>query len=83
MREKLPPGAQRSEFLLERGMIDCIVNRHQLKERLFQLLEYLTGNERTYQASVGAPVLYGQSLGKLPQKLKELLALAEVETRVK
>lgn len=80
MRQKLPPGAQRSEFLLEKGMIDCIVNRHQLKEKLLQVLEFLTGNERDYQEPSTYRVLYGQSLGKLPQKLKELLTLAEVET---
>jgi acetyl-CoA carboxylase carboxyl transferase subunit beta len=80
MRQKLPPGAQRSEFLLERGMIDCIVNRHQLKEKLFQLLTFMTGNEREYQEPSTYRVLYGQSLGKLPQKLKELLSLAEAGT---
>src|SRR5579862_8240029 len=80
MRQKLPPGAQRSEFLLEKGMIDCIVNRHQLKEKLFQLLEFLTENEREYQESSAYRVLYGQSLGKLPQKLKELLSLAEMNS---
>jgi acetyl-CoA carboxylase carboxyl transferase subunit beta len=80
IRQKLPPGAQRSEFLLERGMIDCIVNRHQLKEKLFQLLDYLTGNKRDYQEPSAYRVLYGQSLGKLPQKLKELMSLAEAET---
>ncbi len=79
MREKLPPGAQRSEFLLERGMIDCIVNRHELKQKLFQFLEFLTGNDRTFQEPNPYHVMYGQSLGKLPQKLKELLALAEAE----
>ncbi len=77
IRQKLPPGAQRSEFLLEKGMIDCIVNRHQLKEKLFQFLEFFTGNERTYQNSAAFRVLYGQSLGKLPQKLKELISMAE------
>ncbi len=80
MREKLPPGAQRSEFLLERGMIDCIVNRHELKQKLFQLLDFLTGNERLYHENTTFQVMYGQSLGKLPQKLKELLALTEAET---
>jgi len=80
MRQKLPPGAQRSEFLLERGMIDCIVNRHQLKEKLFQLLQLLSGNEREYQEPSTYRVLYGQSLCKLPQKLKELMTLAEAET---
>lgn len=43
-REKLPPGAQKSEFLLEKGMIDCIVNRHHLKEKLSLILNYLTEN---------------------------------------
>lgn len=80
MRQKLPPGAQRSEFLLEKGMIDCIVNRHQLKEKLFQLLDFLTDNERIYQEPSAFKVLYGQSLGKLPQKLKELMTLAEAKT---
>lgn len=77
MRQKLPPGAQRSEFLLEKGMIDCIVNRHQLKERLFQLIDFLTNNERDFQEPSTYRVLYGQSLGKLPQKLKEMMTLAE------
>ena len=79
MREKLPPGAQRSEFLLERGMIDCIVNRHELKQKLFQLLDFLTGNERIFQEHTALKVMYGQSIEKLPHKLKELLALAETQ----
>lgn len=43
-REKLPPGAQKSEFLLEKGMIDCIVKRHQLKEKLSLFIEFLNHN---------------------------------------
>ncbi|WP_242396245.1 acetyl-CoA carboxylase, carboxyltransferase subunit beta [Anaeromyxobacter oryzisoli] len=38
IREKLPPGFQRSEFLLEHGMIDAIVPRLELRDRLAQLL---------------------------------------------
>jgi acetyl-CoA carboxylase carboxyl transferase subunit beta len=75
---KLPKGAQKSEFLLEKGMIDCIVNRHELKEKLFLFLSFLTGNERMFAMSQEYRVLYGQSLGKLPQKLKELLTLSEL-----
>ncbi len=80
MRQKLPPGAQRSEFLLEKGMIDCIVNRHELKQKLFEMLDFLTDNERSFQESSAFRVLYGQSLNKLPQKLKELITLAEAKT---
>lgn len=41
IRQKLPAGFQRSEFLLEHGLIDMIVQRKELKERLKQLLDYL------------------------------------------
>jgi acetyl-CoA carboxylase carboxyl transferase subunit beta len=41
IREKLPPGFQRSEFLLEHGMIDAIVPRHELRDRLVQLVSLL------------------------------------------
>ncbi len=41
IREKLPPGFQRSEFLLEHGMIDAIVARPELREKLRQILSLL------------------------------------------
>ncbi|MBM4171326.1 MAG: acetyl-CoA carboxylase carboxyltransferase subunit beta [Ignavibacteria bacterium] len=40
----LPEGFQRSEFLLENGFIDFIVNRKQLKEKLSHLLFYFNSN---------------------------------------
>lgn len=42
--QQLPPGAQRSEFLLQHGMIDCIVTRHELKQKLAKFLEFFEGN---------------------------------------
>lgn len=42
--QKLPPGAQKSEFLLKHGMVDCIVNRRELRSKLSDFLEFLTGN---------------------------------------
>ncbi len=41
IRQKLPAGFQRSEFLLEHGLIDMIVHRKNLKTTLSQLLDYL------------------------------------------
>ncbi len=41
IRQKLPQGFQRSEFLLEHGLIDMIVHRKEMKETLAQLLHYL------------------------------------------
>jgi acetyl-CoA carboxylase carboxyl transferase subunit beta len=48
IRQQLPPGAQKSEFLLKHGMIDCVVKRHQMKEKLAQFLDFFTGNDREY-----------------------------------
>jgi len=42
IRQKLPAGFQRSEFLLEHGLIDMILHRKNLKATLSQLLDYLS-----------------------------------------
>lgn len=42
IRQKLPEGFQRSEYLLEHGMIDMIVRRQEMKERLSQVLRVFT-----------------------------------------
>jgi acetyl-CoA carboxylase carboxyl transferase subunit beta len=42
IREKLPEGFQRAEYLLDHGMVDMVVHRKELKRVLAQLLCYLT-----------------------------------------
>ncbi len=42
VREELPEGFQRSEFLLEKGAIDMIVHRSELREKIYQILSALT-----------------------------------------
>jgi acetyl-CoA carboxylase carboxyl transferase subunit beta len=42
VRETLPEGFQRAEFLLEKGAIDMIVDRRQLRDRLADLLTLMT-----------------------------------------
>jgi acetyl-CoA carboxylase carboxyl transferase subunit beta len=42
IREKLPEGFQRAEYLLEHGMIDMVVHRKDLRATLAQLIGYLT-----------------------------------------
>jgi acetyl-CoA carboxylase carboxyl transferase subunit beta len=44
IRQKLPDGFQRSEYLLEHGMVDMIVRRAEMKERLAQILRVFTKN---------------------------------------
>ena len=41
IREKLPPGFQKSEYLLEHGLLDMVVHRHQLRDQLARLLKLL------------------------------------------
>lgn len=42
VRETLPPGFQKSEFLLSHGAIDMIVSRHQMKSTIHRLLAAFT-----------------------------------------
>jgi acetyl-CoA carboxylase carboxyl transferase subunit beta len=41
IRQKLPPGFQRSEFLLEHGMLDAVVSRKQLKPYIARALDFM------------------------------------------
>ena len=46
VRQKLPEGFQRSEFLLEKGAIDMIVDRRELRDQVASLLDLLTAGRR-------------------------------------
>jgi acetyl-CoA carboxylase carboxyl transferase subunit beta len=46
VREKLPEGFQRSEFLLEKGAIDMILDRRQMREKISAMLALLNGGKR-------------------------------------
>jgi acetyl-CoA carboxylase carboxyl transferase subunit beta len=42
IRQKLPPGFQRSEFLLEHGMLDAVVHRKEMKSYVSRALDFMT-----------------------------------------
>lgn len=44
IKRQLPAGAQKSEFLLEHGMIDCIVTRHEMRTALSEILDFFKSN---------------------------------------
>ncbi|MEE9433496.1 MAG: acetyl-CoA carboxylase, carboxyltransferase subunit beta [Sphingorhabdus sp.] len=46
IREKLPDGFQRAEYLLEHGMIDMVKHRHTIRETLSTLIDYLTAGKK-------------------------------------
>src|SRR5262249_49555189 len=51
IREKLPDGFQRSEYLLDHGMIDMVVHRHELRETLSRICRLLV-TERRHRAGM-------------------------------
>jgi acetyl-CoA carboxylase carboxyl transferase subunit beta len=52
IREKLPAGFQRAEYLLAHGMVDQVVHRFKLRETLARLLDLLLRPDRATQALV-------------------------------
>jgi acetyl-CoA carboxylase carboxyl transferase subunit beta len=45
IRQKLPKGFQRSEFLLEHGMVDMVVDRREIKAAIVRLLDFMMNKD--------------------------------------
>jgi acetyl-CoA carboxylase carboxyl transferase subunit beta len=72
VRETLPEGFQRSEFLVEHGAVDLILDRREMRPKLASLLAMLTGRP----APVVTPVANGHSNGSPPAAASEAAAPA-------
>lgn len=73
VREKLPEGFQRSEFLQEHGAIDMIIARHDMREKIAALIALLTENKtvtesKTIQKPKDATTSAGKSATKRSPK---------------
>ena len=66
IHQKLPKGFQRSEFLLEHGLLDAIVERAQMREVLGSLLE-LHENAGTKKSMPGERMAEQRTAGKIRQ----------------
>jgi len=62
IREKLPKGFQRSEYLYEHGMVDMVVHRHNLRSTIGSLAAILTKAEASRALTTTAPVVSRTSL---------------------
>lgn len=69
IREKLPEGFQRSEYLLDHGMIDMVVHRHQLPETIARICSILTKAEVQLpgEAELDPPVSKGAEEKPAPE----------------
>jgi acetyl-CoA carboxylase carboxyl transferase subunit beta len=56
IREKLPEGFQRAEYLLDHGMLDRVVPRKQLREELVTLVRLLSNQPPAVKGDLPAPV---------------------------
>jgi len=56
VREKLPEGFQRSEFLQEHGAIDMIIDRRKMRDEIASILSLLTASKTVTKTSI-APAL--------------------------
>ncbi|NGX49847.1 MAG: Acetyl-coenzyme A carboxylase carboxyl transferase subunit beta [Candidatus Anoxychlamydiales bacterium] len=65
INQKLPDGAQKSEFLLANGMIDLIVKRSELKKKISFFIDFFMNNPKDV------------SNGKQKRKLKQLLKITD------
>jgi acetyl-CoA carboxylase carboxyl transferase subunit beta len=57
IREKLPEGFQRAEYLLKHGMLDMVVHRHEVRETLSRLLHLLMKQPRSKAKKLPPPSL--------------------------
>jgi acetyl-CoA carboxylase carboxyl transferase subunit beta len=56
IREKLPEGFQRAEYLLDHGMLDRVVSRTAMKDELVTLVRMLTGQPPAIKGDLPAPI---------------------------
>ncbi len=54
IRERLPEGFQRAEYLLQHGMVDMVVHRHEMRETLSRLVHLLMKQDRPRNRPVTA-----------------------------
>ncbi len=67
IREKLPDGFQRSEYLMEHGMVDMVVSRLKLKQTIAQLLKILMKVPEHAEAGETVPAMAATRAEARPQ----------------
>ncbi|WP_025897331.1 acetyl-CoA carboxylase, carboxyltransferase subunit beta [Sneathiella glossodoripedis] len=77
IREKLPEGFQRAEFLLDKGMLDMVVHRHQMRETLARIVDLTTNKFRE------ADKKPAKKAKPSPQATAEKPAVAKVDDKAK
>jgi acetyl-CoA carboxylase carboxyl transferase subunit beta len=67
IREKLPEGFQRAEYLRDHGMVDMVVHRHELRPTLARLCRLLTRSPAIETAPKPAPAVSAAQIVTAPE----------------
>jgi acetyl-CoA carboxylase carboxyl transferase subunit beta len=67
IRQKLPEGFQRSEFLLKKGMLDLVIDRRELKAVIANALRFMGASEADISAAAIAATTVAAAGGRAPQ----------------
>jgi acetyl-CoA carboxylase carboxyl transferase subunit beta len=70
IRQELPPGFQRAQFLLDHGFVDMITDRRELKKTISTILEHLMGEDQVEKTEVSD--LYVDEKGNVQKKGREI-----------
>jgi acetyl-CoA carboxylase carboxyl transferase subunit beta len=69
IRQKLPEGFQRSEFLLEKGMLDVVLDRREMKATVVSALRFmLSADAPARRLETPAPVSRAESAADVPSE---------------
>ena len=71
IREKLPEGFQKAEYLRDHGMIDMVVHRHKLRATLSGLCRVLSKAPAAKAPPIEAPMIAGPTVPALPAPVDE------------
>ena len=66
IREKLPEGFQRAEYLLDHGMLDRVTHRKQMRDELITILRMLTGQSPAVKGDLPAPAASPEPIPAAP-----------------
>jgi acetyl-CoA carboxylase carboxyl transferase subunit beta len=55
IREKLPEGFQRAEYLLDHGMLDRVTSRLEMRDELIKIIRILTNNSPQIKGDLPSP----------------------------
>lgn len=69
IREKLPEGFQRAEYLLDHGMLDRVVHRKNIREELVSIIRMLTKQPRAIKADIAGPIDQKNKINQLNDEL--------------